>query len=781
MRSETDHTTQAALMSRQVHARSNLAGAPALFGAACSLLTLGLVALLGLTAANSRASPTHTSAAERLMFVDCMLPGVLRKLGGRMMYQGPRRAERTTVDDCEIRGGEYTAYDRADPASALAAWLPQAQQGDATAQVYVGELYEKGVGTGPDYSQAAQWYEKAASAGSSEGKNHLAYLYEQGRGVPQDRVRAENLYREAAGLTSDQLIFRSELDTRVAELGQRLLQQAQELTRLSDDLERTRAQLDAQRMAAAQARRTAGLLRAKLQSTQATGDLHQQLAAQEQQLAQEEQQVAALERTAEEQAGRLARELKDSQQADGLAAPGTAEGTNVTSQLAAARAMQEALKQEAAQLREEAGRLKATLDDAHALQQVTSGQLAELTADLQRREAVASRLDAERQHLQDEVQHLQAQLRASQSAAAQTEASLQAQVAVLEAEKVARSRQIADLLVHVQADSLALAEARERLAQADLAERETNLQKELARVRGLRAGVKSDQTQIDALHGQLVRKGAVGSPSPAPVAGDAADGGRLGMGPNFALVIANARYRDGSFPALPSVEKDARAVVGALGRYGFKGRMTLVQDGTRDDIMNAVAAFSAQLGPDDSAIIYYTGHGALVEANSASYWLPSDALPGVPASWVATSWVTEMIGQMRARHILVVVDSCYAGVLVHSTNIRMVSRSAAAEPERIRALARLPSRTVLTSGGNEPVASEGPGGYSVFARQFTQILEHNNQVLDASSLYDALSDAMSRAGSGAGSPPQLPRYSILVNTHHLNGDFLFVPSSPPRS
>jgi hypothetical protein len=133
---------------------------------------------------------------------------------------------------------------------------------------------------------------------------------------------------------------------------------------------------------------------------------------------------------------------------------------------------------------------------------------------------------------------------------------------------------------------------------------------------------------------------------------------------------------------------------------------------------------------------------------------------------------------MRARHVLVVVDSCYAGAMVHDTNLRVSSRNAAAEPERLHFLAQLRSRTVLTSGGNEPVAGTGPGGSSVFARELTRILDRNSVVLDASSLYDTLSDAMGQAG-GAAAAPQLPRYSVLANTNHLNGDFLFVPGGGP--
>jgi uncharacterized caspase-like protein len=292
----------------------------------------------------------------------------------------------------------------------------------------------------------------------------------------------------------------------------------------------------------------------------------------------------------------------------------------------------------------------------------------------------------------------------------------------------------------------------------ELADRETNLQRERARVQALQAA-------IDELRRQVIR-----TPPPPDVHVDAT---ALGLGANFALIIANARYRDPSYKPLPSVEKDETAIESVLHRYGFKDHITVVKDGTVESIMRAVADFSKQLGEKDSAIIYYTGRGATVASNSTSYWLPSDAYPSAPASWVSMTWLTEMIGQMRALHILVVVDSCYAGALVHTANFRMVARSAAQESERIRTLAALPSRTVLTSGRCEPVAGSTPGGNSVFASHLTEILQKNTKVLDASALYDSLTEAM-RISSPPGAL-QLPRYSILANTNHLNGDFLFVP------
>ena len=61
-----------------------------------------------------------------------------------MTYLSPQRAVKTTGSDCEIRGGEYVAYDRANYATALLVWQPPADQGDPKAQTYVGEIFEKG-------------------------------------------------------------------------------------------------------------------------------------------------------------------------------------------------------------------------------------------------------------------------------------------------------------------------------------------------------------------------------------------------------------------------------------------------------------------------------------------------------------------------------------------------------------------------------------------------------------------------------------------------------------
>ena len=172
-------------------------------------LALALAALVPLPPAIAKDS--EPQAADEFLIVDCLLPGQVRKLGQRMNYLSPRRPVKTSASDCEIRGGEYVAFDRADYSTALKIWLPQAKEGDPVAQTYVGEIYEKGLGLEPDYQFAAYWYEQAVNQGHSRAFINLGHLYELGLGVERDPGKALNLYRRASGAEEDELLFASSL------------------------------------------------------------------------------------------------------------------------------------------------------------------------------------------------------------------------------------------------------------------------------------------------------------------------------------------------------------------------------------------------------------------------------------------------------------------------------------------------------------------------------------------------------------------------------------------
>ncbi|MCP4369048.1 MAG: hypothetical protein GY797_13185 [Deltaproteobacteria bacterium] len=143
---------------------------------------------------------TTAGSADDQLIVNCLLPDRIVHQGN-FIYSVSVPAVKTTALDCNIKGGKYILYDPSDYETALKRWLSKAEEGDLDAQVYVGEIYEKGLGRrDPDYALAAKWYRKAAKKGVARAQVSLGYLYETGLGVKKDPMAALDWYRKASGL-----------------------------------------------------------------------------------------------------------------------------------------------------------------------------------------------------------------------------------------------------------------------------------------------------------------------------------------------------------------------------------------------------------------------------------------------------------------------------------------------------------------------------------------------------------------------------------------------------
>ena len=87
---------------------------------------------------------------------------------------------------------------------------------------------------------------------------------------------------------------------------------------------------------------------------------------------------------------------------------------------------------------------------------------------------------------------------------------------------------------------------------------------------------------------------------------------------------------------------------------------------------------------------------------------------------------------MKAKHVMVVADSCFSGTI--SRGLKILERT----PEWFATIVKKKSRTALTSGGLEPVLDTVVGNHSAFAYAFISLLEENDGVLDASQLFSIL-------------------------------------------
>lgn len=236
----------------------------------------------------------------------------------------------------------------------------------------------------------------------------------------------------------------------------------------------------------------------------------------------------------------------------------------------------------------------------------------------------------------------------------------------------------------------------------------------------------------------------------------------VSLGAYIALVIGNNNYR--YLGKLETPRNDAADVAKLLQkRYGFT-RQKLLLDATRDDIFAALSEYQHTLPENSNLLIYYAGHGYHDPGTDEAYWLPVDAQPGNRDHWISANDITTNIRVIPSKHVLIISDSCYSGVLTRSVDdeIRL---------ERDQYLGKIlksKSRNLLSSGGDEPVLDSGLGGHSVFANAILRYLsEMEDEQFSAADLFPKIKRGV------AGRSPQVPQYSFIRNSGDEFGDFVF--------
>jgi len=235
--------------------------------------------------------------------------------------------------------------------------------------------------------------------------------------------------------------------------------------------------------------------------------------------------------------------------------------------------------------------------------------------------------------------------------------------------------------------------------------------------------------------------------------------GDMDFGRYRAIVIGNNAYND--LPQLETAVNDAVAVGQMLATdYGFEVETLL--NATRADVLDALERYREELQPSDDLLVYYAGHGWDDEEAKEGYWLPIDAHESGSSNWIANHTLTSIFRAMKAKHVLVVADSCFSGTLTRGLSIGTGNRDKVEQAVTSRA------RSALTSGGLEPVTDSGGGSHSIFAAEFLKALRRNESVLDAGSLFSEVRDGVVLEAD------QTPQYGDIGRARHEGGEFFFV-------
>jgi hypothetical protein len=240
---------------------------------------------------------------------------------------------------------------------------------------------------------------------------------------------------------------------------------------------------------------------------------------------------------------------------------------------------------------------------------------------------------------------------------------------------------------------------------------------------------------------------------------------RYKVGQYYAMIVGNNDYRH--LPKLETAVKDATEVNKLLkDSYGFETELLL--NATRGDMLGTLSRLRSKMLPEDNLLVYYAGHGVFEEVSQEAYWLPVDAKENDVANWIISNDSTSEMKRNPARHVLIVADSCYSGTLTRAADVNLSSRGG--REYFLKKMFKQPSRTLMASGGNEPVVDTGSDGHSIFAYTFLRALkEIDEAVFTAEELFYKFVKQ-----SVAGQAEQTPVYSILRNSGHDGGDFIFI-------
>lgn len=220
---------------------------------------------------------------------------------------------------------------------------------------------------------------------------------------------------------------------------------------------------------------------------------------------------------------------------------------------------------------------------------------------------------------------------------------------------------------------------------------------------------------------------------------------------------------------LATARNDAQDLAEILrGQYGFEVTTLLDQAASRAAIMEQLDRLS-QLGDHDAVLIYFAGHGLYDEALGEGFWIPGDARKTAgrrltKEDWIWNSTVTTIVGASRARHVLIIADSCYGGSLFRGGLDELVAGDTTWYQN---ALAK-PSRFLISSGDLEPVLDSGQQ-HGVFAETLLQFLQHpDRDVFAATEVGIAL---RTKVGALTG---QMVRAGPLALAGHAGGEFVFI-------
>ncbi len=239
------------------------------------------------------------------------------------------------------------------------------------------------------------------------------------------------------------------------------------------------------------------------------------------------------------------------------------------------------------------------------------------------------------------------------------------------------------------------------------------------------------QMMSEALHEQAAQKPAAETPAEKSSEVDAPNYSKKTRPDDLAVVIGIEKYQN--LPAASFAERDATAVRAHLVALGYPERNIFSLIGPQATKSAFTKELEARLKklvkPDSTVFVYYSGHGAPDPKSGAAYLVPYDGDPEfLDETAYSLKRLYAKLGALKARRVIVALDSCFSGAGGHSVLAKgvrpLVTRIEAVEPSG-------PVAALTASSGGEISGALDEQGHGLFTYYFLKGLNDGDMTLGA--------------------------------------------------
>ncbi|MHC0068392.1 nSTAND1 domain-containing NTPase [Nostoc sp. UIC 10890] len=239
---------------------------------------------------------------------------------------------------------------------------------------------------------------------------------------------------------------------------------------------------------------------------------------------------------------------------------------------------------------------------------------------------------------------------------------------------------------------------------------------------------------------------------------------------SLAIVIGIDQYTH--IRKLKSAVNDAKEIADVLEkRYKYKVLRLLDGEATNENLSHLLKNLAhetnetnktiqigderIQVGKSDRILFYFAGHGFPEETEEsedgkpAGYLMPQDSQQNDKRTWLSMQKLHDALTNLECRHLLMILDCCFAGRILWAGLKRNAGRSRKMYRQSYDRFTKFPAQQVITSAAHDEEAADlsrlatrevGENGHSPFAELLLKVLKAEPEELKKDISLEAIID-----------------------------------------